>query len=45
MTCSGENNIVDLKNSFETEVKVLEYCLKKSKCCQVEMGVTVVKSM
>ena len=45
MTCSGDNDIVDLKKSFETEIKVLGYCFKKSKCCQMEMGVTVVKSV
>ena len=38
MTCSGDNDIVDPKKSFETEVKVLEYCLKKSKRLQMEMG-------
>ena len=40
MTCSGDNDIVDLKKLFETEIKVLE-----SKCCQMEMGVIDVKSM
>ena len=45
MTCSGENDIVDAKKSFETEIKVLEYCFKKSKCCLMEMGVIDVKSM
>ena len=45
MTCSGENDIVGPKKSFETEMKVLEYCFKKSKCFQMEMGVTDVKSM
>ena len=45
MTCSGKNDIVDLKKSVETEIKVLEYCFKKTKCYQMEMGVTVVKSV
>ena len=45
MTCSGENDIFDPKKSFKTEIKVLEYCFKKTKCCQMEMGVIVVKSV